>query len=182
MLAGDALLRLACCTCCSHSCSRALLAIFGTGLLCALCYIVVLYILLFGGWFNPWCGGFVFNKDPCNEHGVCFSVGECKCDYTYGPDHRYSLGPKGMELNVGEPSCSELPFLCVPGVAIGNHGIFDDTAVSSSNISDKCAFRLSRKTYSVRRECLARTGSSSAQMRIKNNIIVVGCTFHALDC
>lgn len=102
-----ALLRLGGCVCCRHSCARALLAIFGTGLLCALCYIVVLYILLFGGWFNPWCSGFTFNKDPCNGHGVCFSVSECKCDYTYGPDHRYSLGPKGMELNVGEPSNSE---------------------------------------------------------------------------
>ena len=49
-------------------------------------------------------------------------------------------------------------------------------------ILDNVCIGLSRKTYSVRRGCLARTGSSSAQMRIKNNIFVVGCTFHVLGC
>ena len=54
--------RLSCCACCRHSCSRAVLAVFGAVLLCALFYIVLLYILLFGGWSNPWCDGFIFNK------------------------------------------------------------------------------------------------------------------------
>lgn len=63
--------------------------------------------MLIGGWFNPWCDGFTFAKHPCNGHGTCFGAGQCKCDYSYGPDHRYDLGPNGMQLNVSTANVPE---------------------------------------------------------------------------
>jgi hypothetical protein len=54
-----------------HSCVRAGFALAGGGLLCALFYIIMLYVLLLGGWFNPYCDGFTLSSDPCN--GPCSS-------------------------------------------------------------------------------------------------------------
>jgi hypothetical protein len=80
-----------------HKCTRAALGLSGAALVCALVYIVVLYVMLIGDWFNPYCDGFTFNSDPCNGHGQCYGVGQCRCNYGYGPELSYS----------GEPLCSQ---------------------------------------------------------------------------
>ena len=87
-----------------HSCVRAGMALAGGGLLCALAYTVLLYVLLIGGWFNPYCNGFTLNSDPCNSHGECFGVGRCRCEVGFGPNVTYS----------GEPLCACHP-ACVHG-------------------------------------------------------------------
>eukprot|EP01043_Picozoa_sp_COSAG02_P027238 COSAG02_NODE_1598_length_11761_cov_15.902418_5_plen_584_part_00 len=87
-----------------HSCVRAGMALAGGVLLCALAYIVLLYVLLIGGWFNPYCNGFTLNSDPCNSHGECFGVGRCHCEVGFGPNVTYN----------GEPLCACHP-ACVHG-------------------------------------------------------------------
>lgn len=72
-----------------HRCARAGLALGGGGLLCALAYVVMLYVLLIGGWFNPYCDGFTLDSDPCNGHGQCYGAGQCSCDPGFGPDGSY---------------------------------------------------------------------------------------------
>ena len=76
-----------------HSCSRAVLGLFGGALLCALSYIVLLYVLLIGGWFNPYCDGFTLNSDPCNGHGSCYGAGQCVCEAGFGPEVSFTREP-----------------------------------------------------------------------------------------
>ena len=74
-----------------HSCKRLGLGLSGVSLLSALVYIVVLYVLLFLGKFNPFCGDFTFQSDPCNKHGQCYGAGQCHCDLGFGPEVSLSL-------------------------------------------------------------------------------------------
>jgi hypothetical protein len=96
-----------------HSCVRAGLGLAGGGLLCALLYTVLLYVLLIGGWFNPYCNGFTFNSDPCNSNGECYGVAQCRCDPGFGPNASYT----------GEPRCA-----CHPACVQGTCGDDDDDA------------------------------------------------------
>ena len=67
-----------------HSCVRAGLGLAGSALLCAWVYIVLLYVLLIGRWFNPYCDGFTFQSDPCHTHGQCYGAAQCRCDLGSG--------------------------------------------------------------------------------------------------
>ena len=76
-----------------HSCVRGGLGLAGSGLLGALGYIVLVYVLPIGGWFNPYCDGFTLSSDPCDGHGSCYGAGQCDCDLGFGPEVSYSGEP-----------------------------------------------------------------------------------------
>ena len=88
-----------------HSCVRAGLGLAGSALLCALTYTMLLYVLLIGGWFNPYCSGFTLSDDPCNGHGKCYGVSQCRCELGFGPEVSYS----------GEPLCAWRGAACTGG-------------------------------------------------------------------
>eukprot|EP01045_Picozoa_sp_COSAG04_P002969 COSAG04_NODE_116_length_25104_cov_94.064907_9_plen_634_part_00 len=68
-----------------HSCKRLGLGLSGISLLCALVYLVVLYLLMIFVGFNPLCSGFIGTAaDPCNGHGRCYGMAQCLCDLGFG--------------------------------------------------------------------------------------------------
>eukprot|EP01043_Picozoa_sp_COSAG02_P062840 COSAG02_NODE_8770_length_2451_cov_2.071854_1_plen_403_part_10 len=57
-----------------HTCARAGLGLGGCSLLSALIYIVLIFILMIGGWFNPYCSIVTLHRDFCGEHGTCYGA------------------------------------------------------------------------------------------------------------
>ena len=71
-------------------------------LLSSLLYIIVLYVLLFLGKFNPFCGDFTFQSDPCHGNGQCYGAGQCQCEPGFGP--------AAWNSTTSEPLCSRSVF------------------------------------------------------------------------
>jgi hypothetical protein len=122
-----------------HSCVRAGLGLASIALLCALLYIVVLFVVLAGGWFNPYCDGFTFNSDPCNSHGHCYGAGLCLCEFGFGPAgggslrradvrdtrsrvQRWPVGARHTEPPGGGVWRSSLPRLVAHDARVGRAG------------------------------------------------------------
>eukprot|EP01046_Picozoa_sp_COSAG06_P000852 COSAG06_NODE_24_length_32981_cov_25.509671_28_plen_289_part_00 len=74
---------------------RCALTVAGVSLLCALSYILLLFIMLISGT-NVFCGGWTFQSDPCNGRGTCYGASQCHCELGFGPELSFT----------GEPLCS----------------------------------------------------------------------------
>eukprot|EP01045_Picozoa_sp_COSAG04_P018755 COSAG04_NODE_1760_length_5665_cov_4.392203_2_plen_786_part_00 len=73
-----------------HKAVRFALAGAGSSLLCALTYILTMFLLLILNKYNPYCDGFVFQTDdPCNGNGQCYGAGQCLCELGFGPEISY---------------------------------------------------------------------------------------------
>ena len=73
-----------------NSCLRSGLGIAGLWLLCALLCLVVLFAVLIGTSFNPYCAVWALQHDRCSNHGTCYGAGQCHCVTGYGPEISYS--------------------------------------------------------------------------------------------
>eukprot|EP01046_Picozoa_sp_COSAG06_P003215 COSAG06_NODE_122_length_23062_cov_43.568990_6_plen_856_part_00 len=68
---------------------RCALATAGISLLCALGYVVLLFVLLMTGE-QVFCNAWTLQADACHGNGICYGAGQCHCDCGYGPEVSYS--------------------------------------------------------------------------------------------
>eukprot|EP01045_Picozoa_sp_COSAG04_P015194 COSAG04_NODE_1185_length_7876_cov_15.856629_3_plen_671_part_00 len=126
-------------------CARFGSALAGVSLLACLLYISVCFVLL-GAGVDIFCDGIVlFQADPCNHHGQCYSAAMCHCNPGFGPEISYGgqslcLEP-GMactadQLARNQPHASEI--CCSGHGAITNIGKYSTDSGSSATMGCRC--------------------------------------------